>query len=187
MQNDRSTIQFRVISVPQLEPSAFKHKKCGASSCVYDAEWGPHDGNYITWNAAICTYPRFVSYEPAEASWLALKEKGIYQHDSWDCLEPSSVKYGNRWMVKLRPPKPDGDSNGPSDEDGVCDELAETTFNMYARSLLEQWNVLEELQQDNLYGALEDDAWDEFWDDIQHVIQKPSINTYVGSSHREVG
>ena len=90
-------------------------------------------------------------------------------------------------MVKLRPPKPDGDSNGPSDEDGVCDELAETTFNMYARSLLEQWNVLEELQQDNLYGAHEDDAWDEFWDDIQHVIQKPSINTYVGSSHREVG
>ena len=77
MQNDRSTIQFRVISVPQLEPSAFKHKKCGASSCVYDAEWGPHDGNYITWNAAICTYPRFVSYEPAEASWLALKEKAL--------------------------------------------------------------------------------------------------------------
>jgi hypothetical protein len=179
LQNDRSALQFRVISVPRLpeissrdDPLAFrKHENCTAGSCVYDAAWGPHDSNYITWNAAVCTYPHFVSDESTEASWLALKEMGVSQNDSYtkwkaegnreDCLEPSPTKVGTKWIVNLQPPKPDGDSNGHGDEDGVCDELAQTTFDMYSKSLLAPWNELEELYNENEYDGLEDGAWDE--------------------------
>ena len=50
---------------------------------IYDAAWGPHDCNYITWNAAVCTYPHFVSDESAGISWLGLKEMDVSQHDSY--------------------------------------------------------------------------------------------------------
>jgi hypothetical protein len=53
--------------------------------------------------------------------------------------------------VYLRSPKPDGHSDGDSDEDG--EELARTTFDMYVGSLFETWG--EELANDNEYDAVE--------------------------------
>ena len=67
-------------------------------------------------------------------------------------------KVGTKWIANLQPPKPDGDSNGHGDEDGVCDELAQTTFD---KSLLAPWDELEELYNENEYNGLEDGAWDE--------------------------
>jgi hypothetical protein len=73
---------------------------------IYDAAWGPHDCNYITWNAAVCTYPHFVSDESAGISWLGLKEMDVSQHDSYtpwkaeedrDCLELYPTKVGTQW------------------------------------------------------------------------------------------
>jgi hypothetical protein len=88
---------------------------------------------------------------------------GVSHHDSYTqwkaegnryCLESSLTKVGTKWMVNLRPPcKLDGDSDGHGDDDGyLYDELAQTS-----RSLLETWD-LEELDKENEYDGLEDDA-----------------------------
>ena len=146
------------------DPLAFrKHENCMAGSCeIYDAAWGPHDCNYITWNAAVCTYPHFVSDDSADISWLTLKEMDVSQHNSYtqwktedrDCLDLFPTKVGTKWKVDLQLPKPDGDRDGDGDEDGVCDELARTTFDMYFRSLFKTWNELEQLDKENEYDGL---------------------------------
>jgi hypothetical protein len=175
LETDRSVLTFRLISVPQLQgirtgeaslvSRNHEDEDCTAERCVFDEAWGPTDCNYITWNTAVCTYPLFISGDSAETTWQALKEKGVSRNNSnsqwktegiWDCLEPSPTETGPKWIVKLRPPKQDGHSDG--DEDEAWEELARTTFNMYFGSLFEIWrgDVI-----DNEYDGHEDDGWDE--------------------------
>jgi hypothetical protein len=73
---------------------------------------------------------------------LVLKETGII----WSHLQ----KVGSKWIVNLRPPKPNRNK-----EDEAWDESAQTTFNMYFRTLFfEAWD--EENEYDSwLRTALE--------------------------------
>ena len=61
------TLRFRVISVRSGNNSLVfgNHENFTTKCCVYDAAW-PHDGNYISWDTAVCTYPHFVSDDFAE-------------------------------------------------------------------------------------------------------------------------
>jgi hypothetical protein len=59
------------------------HENCTTKCCVYDPAWGPHDGNYISWDTAVCTYPYFVSDDFAETPYISCKAA--------DCTYPYSL------------------------------------------------------------------------------------------------
>jgi hypothetical protein len=73
-----------------------KHENCTTSSCIYDIAWGPHDCNYISWNAAVCTYPHFVSDDSAETSHMSCNWNAVI------CTYPHSLKEGApRYVLPL--------------------------------------------------------------------------------------
>jgi len=81
--------------------------------------WEP--SRYISWKATDCTYP------------YSLRKIGASDGNK-DCLESSPRKIGSKWVVNLRP------SNLDTDEDQTWNDLAETTFNMYFKSLFDAWD-----------------------------------------------
>lgn len=51
-------------------------------ACFYDYVWASHQCNYISWNTAVCTYPRFLSGDPRQTfTWLETKQMDVYQRD----------------------------------------------------------------------------------------------------------
>ncbi|KAN0081994.1 hypothetical protein V8E54_003292 [Elaphomyces granulatus] len=78
-------------------------------------------------------------------------------HSQWktegnmDCLGSSPRKIGSKWIVNLRSSKLDRNNNDDEDKDGTWDELAETTFNMYLKSLFDAWD--EEHGNENEYDG----------------------------------
>ena len=98
---------------------------------------------YISWKAADCTYPYSLN-------------KIVASEGNKDCLESSPRKIGSKWVVNLRPSKLD------RDEDQTWNDLAETTFNMYFKSLFDAWD--EQRDNENEYDGYEDDeAFNESW------------------------
>ena len=81
-------------------------------------------------------------------------------HSQWktegnmDCLGSSPRKIGSKWIVNLRSSKLDRNNNDDEDKDGTWDELAETTFNMYLKSLFDARD--EERDNENEYDGHED-------------------------------
>ncbi|KAN0070261.1 hypothetical protein V8E54_006337 [Elaphomyces granulatus] len=74
-----------------------------------------------------------------------------------DCLELFPTKVGTKWTVDLQRSKPDSDRDGDGDEDGVCDELARTTFMIRHRM-----NTM----------ASEDGTWDELAETTFNIARK---------------
>ena len=146
------------------------HDDCMPEDSVNDDAWGPNDCNHIAWNGAVCSYPHFVSADSAATTWQGGKEKDVSSYSqwktegNWDCSESPPVNPGPKWIVKLQPPMPDDHRDG--DEDEACRELAQTTYNLYLKSLFEGWGG--EHVFDNEYDGHEDDGWDKF--DLKYNI-----------------
>jgi hypothetical protein len=140
------------------------HKNCTTKCCIYDAAWGPHDSNYISWNKAVCSYPNFVTDDFAETpyiSWKAVEctypytpNKTGTSEGNKDCLESPPRKIRSKWVVNLQPSKLERDNNNDGAKNETWDDLAEVTFKMYFKSLFDAWD--EQLDDENEYDGHED-------------------------------
>ncbi|KAN0071952.1 hypothetical protein V8E54_000861 [Elaphomyces granulatus] len=99
-----------------------------------------------------------------------------------DCLELFPTKVGTKWTVDLQLSKPDSDRDGDGDEDGVCDELARTTF-MIRHVLQKPFHTSEAFSKPgtNLPNSLtkrmntmasEDGTWDELAETTFNIARK---------------
>jgi hypothetical protein len=141
IQNRGFILRFRIFSVPDINDSLFnkKHKTCTAVSCVCLPAW-PRVWNYISWNTAVCTYPRFISDIAAETCWFSkelvsrhYKSKAIVYSVCFGSFLP---KVRSKWIVHLQTTNLQRDGDGDSDDAGPWGNLTNTTFESVLNSYL---------------------------------------------------